>query len=93
MCTGTRRALAYLLTGPTDGLTDDFLRDVARACAAAVGRGERPNVAISKQVGYPLKTVQRWVFTARQRGIMPPAPRGAPADEHHVHRLQIAPRT
>jgi len=67
-----------LQRGPTDGLTDGFLRDLARAYAAAVARGERPNVSIAEQVGYPLKTVQRWVYTARQRGIMPRGSKGKP---------------
>lgn len=63
---------------PVDGLTDEFLQDVARAYAAAVARGERPNVAIAAQTGYPRKSVQRWVYTARQRGIMPRGSRGRP---------------
>lgn len=62
--------------GPSEGLTDDFLRDVARAYRAAVARGERPNVAIAAQTGYPLKTVQRWVYTARNRRIMPRGAKG-----------------
>lgn len=60
------------------GLTDDFLRDVSRAYAAAVHRGESPNVAIAAQTGQPLKSVQRWVYTARQRGIMPRGSKGRP---------------
>lgn len=65
--------------GPREtGLTDAFLRDVARAYAAAVRRGESPNVALARQTGYALKSVQRWVFTARQRGIMPRGSRGRP---------------
>lgn len=60
-----------LMSGPTDGLTDEFLRNVARAYAAAVARGERPNKAIAEQTGYDIKSAQRWVYTARQRGIMP----------------------
>jgi hypothetical protein len=67
-----------LQRGPTDGLTDSFLRDVARAYAAAVARGERPNLSMAEQVGYPLKSVQRWVYTARQRGIMPRGSKGRP---------------
>lgn len=65
-------------SGPADGLTDEFLQDVARAYAAAVARGERPNVAMARQTGYPLKSVQRWVYTARQRGIMPRGSKGRP---------------
>jgi hypothetical protein len=71
-----------LTSGPVDGLTDAFLADVARAYASAVARGERPNAAIRDQLGgeekVPLKTVQRWVYTARQRGIMPRGTKGAP---------------
>lgn len=67
-----------LNSGPANGLTDDFLQDVARAYAAAVARAERPNVAMAGQTGYPLKSVQRWVYTARQRGIMPRGSKGRP---------------
>ena len=63
--------------GPDCGLTDEFLRDVAKAYRAAQLRSEqRPNVEISDQTGYPVKTVQRWVYTARQRGIMPRGSKG-----------------
>lgn len=65
-----------LSSGPNNGLTDGFLHQVARAYAAAMVRGERPNLSISQQTGYPLKTVQRWVYTARQRRIMPPGSKG-----------------
>jgi hypothetical protein len=61
---------------PQKGLTDEFLRDVARAYSAAVQRGERPNRAIAEQTGYPLKTAQRWVYTARDRKIMPRGRKG-----------------
>lgn len=66
-----------LAAGPKEGLSDEFLRDVARAYAAALARGEHPNRAIATQTGYPHKTVQRWVYTARLRGIMPPGRKGA----------------
>ncbi|GAA3089525.1 hypothetical protein GCM10010530_14090 [Kribbella aluminosa] len=65
-----------LQAGPADGLTDEFLREVARAYSAAILRGERPNVAIAEQTGYPLKSVQRWVYTARLRRIMPRGQQG-----------------
>ncbi|WP_328449101.1 hypothetical protein [Amycolatopsis sp. NBC_00438] len=69
--------------GPTEGLTDEFLALIKRAYDAARARGERPNASIREQLGgdtrgISLKTVQRWVFTARQRGIMlPPSRKGA----------------
>jgi hypothetical protein len=69
--------------GPIDGITDDFLRDVARAYASAVARGEPSNKAISHQTGWPIKSVQRWVYTARQRGIMPRGQRGVSANGEH----------
>lgn len=64
--------LDFVLTsGPTEGLTDDFLRDVKRAYDSALLRGERPNAAIAEQTGYAKKSVERWVSKARDRGIMP----------------------
>jgi hypothetical protein len=65
---------------PTDGLTDDFLSQLKRAYLAALSRKEHPNASIKEQLGgdpmkVSLKTVQRWVYTARQRGIMDPAPK------------------
>lgn len=65
-----------LASGPTEGLSDEFLRSVARAYTAAVMRGERPNKAIAEQTGYPVKTVQRWVYLARKSKIMPPGQKG-----------------
>lgn len=73
---GTRRDTGYRLTrGPLDGLTDEFMGDLSRAYHAAVGRGERPNRAIYESLDgqYPIRTIERWVYLARQRGIMPPA--------------------
>lgn len=74
----------YRLTeGPgPDGLTDDFLATVARAYAAALARGERPNAAIEADLAaagrpYPRRTVERWVYEARRRGIMPRGRKGA----------------
>lgn len=58
---------------PDEGLTPEFLHDVARAYAAAVARGERPNVALAAQTGYTPKAAQKWVYTARARKIMPKA--------------------
>ena len=62
--------------GPTGGLTDEFLQDVAHAYRAAVARGERPNVAMAEQTGYLRRSVEGWVYMARQRGIMPPGSKG-----------------
>lgn len=57
-------------------MTDEFLRDVTKAYTAALARGERPNRSIADQTGYPLKSVQRWVYTARLKKIMPPGVKG-----------------
>jgi hypothetical protein len=63
----------FRLTECPDALTDEFLQRLARAYRAAVVRGEAPNVAIAEGTGAPVRTVQRWVYEARKRGIMPPA--------------------
>ena len=77
---------------PTGGRLDDsFMRRLARAYAAAVARGESPNMTIAQDVGYPmtkdaatgkakqegLRTVQSWVYQARRRDYLPPARKGA----------------
>ena len=72
----------FVLTEPPpDGrLSDDFLRDVARAYTAAITRGERPNQTIAKSIkngGYPVRTIERWVYMARKRGFLPPTRKGA----------------
>lgn len=69
----------YRLTaGPTGRTLDhDFLTNLARAYGAALARGERPNVAIARDSGYPRRTVESWVLRARQRGYLPPARKGA----------------
>jgi hypothetical protein len=64
------------LQRPQDGLTDDFLRHVARNYAAAVRRGDAPALALAAQADVPAQTVRRWVYLARQRGIMPPGRQG-----------------
>jgi hypothetical protein len=59
------------LRAPEGGLTDDFLREVARAYSAALLRKERsPAQSLAQQAGVPVRTVHRWIYTARQRRIM-----------------------
>ena len=61
-------------SGPgSDGLTDGFLARVSRAYAAAVARGESPNKIIAADVFASPRSVERWVYEARRRGVMPPA--------------------
>jgi len=65
------------LAAPEGGLTDDFLRDVARAYTAVVEQGDRQLAEVlARQAGVSRRTIHRWVYTARQRGIMPPGHRG-----------------
>lgn len=65
-------------TSRGDGpLSDDFLRLVAAAYYAALARGERPNKTLAKDASYAVRTVETWVRTARDRGIMPKARKGA----------------
>lgn len=65
---------AVELSAPDDdGLTDDFLRQVARAYDAAVARRIPPGNALAEVAGVSPRTVHRWVYTARKRGLMPPA--------------------
>jgi hypothetical protein len=62
--------------GPgTDGLSDAFLEQVAAAYYSALRRGERPNVTLANDSGQNVKTVQRWIYTARKRGVMDPPPK------------------
>lgn len=68
-----------LTSGPVDGLTDDFLRDLSRAYMAALSRGvKKPNVELAKQLGHDkTRTIERWVYLARQRGFLPKGRKGA----------------
>jgi len=62
--------------GP-EGLTDDFLHQVRRAYYAALGTDTRPLVpALARSAGVSPRTVERWVYEARRRGVMPPGQRG-----------------
>lgn len=73
----------YRLTEPPTGrLTDEFLRNVARAYAAAMVRGEAPLQAMIADLraagaGDYRRAVERWVSTARRRGIMKPVKKGS----------------
>lgn len=66
------RDKAVTLKPPADGLTQEFLQDVAAAYRTAVARGERPNKALAEQTGYTARTVQRWVYLARKAGHLAP---------------------
>lgn len=70
---------AARLQPPTAGLTDEFLQRVAHAYTAAVARGERPNKSLAEQTQTPQRTVERWVYLARKKGLLPPTRRGGVA--------------
>jgi len=60
-----------------EGLTDDFLGQVGRAYYSAIRSGVRPLVPVlAKSAGVSGRTVERWVYEARRRNIMPPGHRG-----------------
>jgi hypothetical protein len=72
-----RRAKSKLeeprLSAPTDGLTDQFLGDVAEAYRRAVKLRQPPAKTLAALAGVDARTVHSWVYKARKRGIMPPA--------------------
>lgn len=61
-----------LSTPPGGRLTDEFLESVARCYRAAVRERKRPGPELASQAGVPVRTVQHWVYLARQRGILAP---------------------
>jgi 8-oxo-dGTP pyrophosphatase MutT (NUDIX family) len=65
------------LAPPEEGLTDDFLTHVAAAYVAAVKKGQNQAPELARQAGRPARTVHRWIYIARQRGLLPPAGRRA----------------
>jgi 8-oxo-dGTP pyrophosphatase MutT (NUDIX family) len=74
----THSPVAPLTTPGPDGLTDDFLRHVAAAYRAAVVSRKQPGPELAAQASVPVRTVHRWVYIARQRGILPRAARKRP---------------
>lgn len=61
---------------PEGRLTDDFLKDVADAYRWVTDANESPSPAIAQMADVPVRTVHRWVYEARKRGILPPARAG-----------------
>lgn len=62
---------------PPDGrLTEDFLNDVADAYRWFTAAGRPPAPSISETSKVPVRTVHRWIYEARKRGILPPARAG-----------------
>jgi hypothetical protein len=58
------------LMPPADGLTDEFLTKVAAAYDYAISLDRAPAERLSKQAQVSTRTVHRWIYTARKRGIM-----------------------
>jgi hypothetical protein len=62
------------LDPPEDGrLSDEFLRTVAKAYVAAVGRRLPPAKTLAQLAAVSPRTVHRWCYIARKRGLMDPA--------------------
>ena len=57
-------------------MTDDFLAGIAHRYSELVDVGRMPAPAIAEAEGVPVRTVHRWVYEARKRGMLPP---GTPA--------------
>lgn len=64
------------ITPPEGRITDDFLSDVAEAYRWFTEAKKPPAPAISEMSGAPVRTVHRWIYEARKRGILPPARTG-----------------
>jgi 8-oxo-dGTP pyrophosphatase MutT (NUDIX family) len=71
------------LSAPDEGLTDEFLTHVAAAYRVAVASRKRPGPELAGQAGVPVRTVHRWIYLARLRGLLPPAARNRPAAAEH----------
>jgi hypothetical protein len=65
-----------VLKPPAEGLTEEFLADLAEAYRELVVAKRAPAPAIAEQTGRPVGTVHRWIGEARKRGHLPPAQRG-----------------
>ncbi|MEU9245677.1 hypothetical protein [Streptomyces sp. NPDC048385] len=64
------------ISSPEGRITDDFLQDVAEAYRWYASRDEPPAPSIAQMAGAPVRTVHRWIYEARKRGILPPARSG-----------------
>lgn len=64
------------IKAPEGRITDDFLQDVADAYRWLADRDMPPAPTIAELSGSPVRTVHRWIYEARKRGILPPARSG-----------------
>ncbi|MEU3222638.1 hypothetical protein ABZ695_05695 [Streptomyces sp. NPDC006976] len=68
---------SFPVVRPLEGrLTDEHLRDVAEAYRWNTNANRPPAPAIAEAAGVPVRTVHRWIYEARKRGILPPARTG-----------------
>lgn len=65
-----------MIKAPEGRLTDEHLQDVAQAYRWLSDANKPPAPAIADMAGVPVRTVHRWVYEARKRGILPPARSG-----------------
>ncbi|MET8862295.1 helix-turn-helix domain-containing protein [Nonomuraea sp. NPDC004580] len=61
------------LKPPEGRLTDEFLSDVAETYRWVTSTKYPPAPAIAEMTKVPVRTVHRWIYEARKRGILPPA--------------------
>jgi hypothetical protein len=65
------------LKPPLGKLTDDYLQQVSASYDTAVRGGSKaPAVDLAQQAGVSRRTVHRWIYTARKRGVMAPGRQG-----------------
>ena len=68
---------SFPVVRPLEGrLTDEHLQDVAKAYRWNTNANRPPAPAIAEAAGVPVRTVHRWIYEARKRGILPPARTG-----------------
>jgi len=60
------------LQRPDGAITTEYLEHVSAAYTQAVLEGDSPAKALAEQAGVPIRTVHRWVYLARLRGVMQP---------------------
>ncbi|MBY8879759.1 hypothetical protein [Actinacidiphila acidipaludis] len=61
---------------PAGRITPEFLEDLAEAYRYFTGANKSPAPAIAEVADVPVRTVHRWIYEARKRGVLPPARTG-----------------
>ena len=73
-------------------LTDEFLGEVATCYRAAVDERANPGVSIACRYHVPVATAHRWIYEARQRGVMAGGQQGVADGWHGKCYLTVAMR-